>query len=263
LIRPAEVVHRLAFFDFGQVQSAKTLCDLTKQGISTSQIRAALEELRRSLPNLGTSLTQLAMLEERGQLLVRHGDSALSESNGQMRIDFDSDEECLSLAGPEPSSADELFDEALALYDGERYAEAQAAYRKAIELDPTDPVLYFNLAIVHQRQGELPESAAAYLEATKRDPQYAEAWNGLGCVLGELERPKEAVVAFRRAVQLVPTYGDAHFNLASELEQQGQVAAANDHWRRYLKLDRTGPWADTAREHIEAFERQRLVRIPS
>jgi tetratricopeptide (TPR) repeat protein len=263
LIRPADMVHRLAFFDFGQVQSAKTLCELAKRGVSTGRIRAALEELRRWLPNLDRSLTQLAMLEDCGRLLVRYGESALAEATGQMRIDFDSDDEHTSLLRPEPSTAGELFDEALALYDDELYAEAQAAYRKAIELDPTDPVLYFNLAIVHQRQDELQESASAYLEATQRDPQYAEAWNGLGCVLSALERPQEAVVAFRRAVQLVSTYGDAHFNLASELEQQGQMAAANEHWRRYLKLDRTGPWADTAREHIEAFERQRPVRIPS
>jgi tetratricopeptide (TPR) repeat protein len=180
-----------------------------------------------------------------------------------MRIDFDSEDECMTFVEPEHCTADELFDEALALYDEERYAEAQVAYRKAIKFDPTDPVLYFNLAIVHQRQGELSESAAAYMEATQRDPQYAEAWNGLGCVFSALERPQEAIVAFRRAVQLVPTYGDAHFNLASELEQQGQVPAAHEHWRRYLNLDRTGPWADTAREHIEAFERQRPVRIPS
>jgi len=96
LIRPAEMVHRLALFDFGQVQNAKTLCDLAKQGISTSRIRAALEELRRWLPNLGTSLSQLAMLEDCGRLLVRYGDSALSESNGQLRFDFDSDEECMT-----------------------------------------------------------------------------------------------------------------------------------------------------------------------
>jgi tetratricopeptide (TPR) repeat protein len=262
LIHPAETVHRLAFFDFGQVQSAKTLCDLAKRGVSTSQIRAALEELRRWLPNLGTSLTQLAMLEDCGRLLVRYGNSALSESNGQMRIDFDSEDECMTFVEPELTTADEFFNEALALYDAESYEESKAAYRKAIELDPTDPVLYFNLAIVYQRQDELPESAAAYLEATQRDPQYAEAWNGLGCVLSALERPQEAIVAFRRAVQLVPTYGDAHFNLASELEQQGQMAAANEHWRRYLKLDRTGPWAETAREHIEAYERQ-AVRISS
>src|SRR5262249_49910829 len=108
-------------------------------------------------------------------------------------------------------------------------------------------------------QGQLEDSCATYLEATQRDPDYVEAWNALGCVLSQLGRPKEAIVAFRRAVELVPDYGDAHFNLASELEQLGESDLANEHWRRYVKLDRTGPWADTAREHLTAYESDRAA----
>jgi tetratricopeptide (TPR) repeat protein len=72
-------------------------------------------------------------------------------------------------------------------------------------------------------------------------------------------RSKEAVVAFRRAIELVPDYGDAHFNLASELEIQGEFQAASEHWRRYLRLDSTGPWADTARERLAHCEMQRAA----
>jgi tetratricopeptide (TPR) repeat protein len=263
LICPTEMAHRLAFFDFGQVQSAKTLCDLAKRGVSTSRIRASLEQLRTWLPGLGKSLWQLAMLEESGRLLVRHEGGGLAEASGQLRLDFEQNTESESLAWPELNSADELFEEALELHDAGRYAEAAVAYRRAIELDPADPVLYFNLANAHYALGQFEESVAAFLQATKRDTQYAEAWNGLGCVWSALQRPKEAIVALRRAVQLVPTYGDAHFNLAAELEQQNKFEAAIEHWRRYLELDRTGPWAETARERIETYQQERLARIPS
>ena len=73
LISPVEIVHRLAFFDFAQVQSAKTLCDLAERGVSTSRIRASLEQLRSWLPNPGASLSQFALLEDSGRLLVRYG----------------------------------------------------------------------------------------------------------------------------------------------------------------------------------------------
>jgi hypothetical protein len=57
----------------------------------------------------------------------------------------------------------------------------------------------------------------------------------------------------------LPTYGDAHFNLASELEIQGEFHAASEHWRRYLQLDSTGPWADTARERLAQHKLERAV----
>jgi tetratricopeptide (TPR) repeat protein len=263
LICPVETVHRLAFFDFAQVQSAKMLCDLAERDVSTSRIRTSLEQLRRWLPNLSTSLAQLALLEDHGRLLMRYGECCLIEPTGQLRFDFAPEEETAALPWSECPTADELFDEALELHDSGRHADAAEKYRMAIELDPKDPVLYFNLANVNYELGCLEDSATAYLEATQRDPHYVEAWNGLGCVLSQLNRSKEAIVALRRAVQLVPDYGDAHFNLASELEEQGQNDLANEHWRRYLELDRTGPWADIARKRLDAYERERLASISS
>jgi tetratricopeptide (TPR) repeat protein len=192
---------------------------------------------------------------------MRYGECCLIEPTGQLRFDFAAEEESAAIPWSECPTADELFDEALELHDSERHADAAEKYSRAIELDPKDPVLYFNLANVYYELGCLEDSAAAYLEATQRDPLYVEAWNGLGCVLSQLNRSNDAIVALRRAVQLVPDYGDAHFNLASELEEQDQNDAANEHWRRYLDLDRTGPWADIARDRLEAYERERLASI--
>lgn len=263
LISPVEIRHRLPFFDYGEVQSMKRLCDLAKRGISTARIRASLEQLRRWLPDVGTSLAQLTLLEESGQLLVRGENDRLMEPSGQLRLDFDQDGGPESLPWPGAETPEELFEHALELDDGGQWAEAEALYRRLVELDPRDPVYRFNLANVEFAQGRAEDAAADYLAVTQLDPEYVEAWSGLGCVLSNLGRCKEAVVAFRRAVQIEPTYGDAHFNLADELERAGDIEEACQHWRRYLQLDKTSGWADAARERLAMHEPERKARIPS
>ena len=264
LICPVEIVHRLAFFDFVQVQSAKTLCDLTKRGCFGQphpRLPGAASAMAAG-PRPNRLHNSLCLRIAAGCCCVAvTADSWRSPGSCSLTLPLTPTPRRYPPSGT--PTADELFDDALELHDSARYAEAASAYLKAIELDPRDPVLYFNLANVHYEQGHLEDSAAAYLAATQHDPAYVEAWNALGCVLSQLGRSKEAIVALRRAVELVPDYGDAHYNLASELESQGESRAAREHWRRYLQLDSTGPWADTAREYLEGHHQDRIARIPS
>ncbi len=59
----------------------------------------------------------------------------------------------------------------VSLNDLKRYEEAEVAYRKAIELNPSDAIAYSNL----------------------------------GNLLGDLKRYEEAEVAYRKAIELNPT----------------------------------------------------------
>ena len=60
----------------------------------------------------------------------------------------------------------------------------------------------------------------------------------------------EAVAAYTTAIRLAPTYADAHYNLALAYERLRQPRQALPHWKIYLKLDNTGPWAVHARNQI-------------
>ena len=72
----------------------------------------------------------------------------------------------------------------------------------------------------------------------------------LGNVLDETERVQEAIAAYGTAIQLAPTYADAHYNLALAYERQRQPRRALEHWKAYVRLDRTGPWSVHARKQI-------------
>jgi len=140
LIRPVETVHRLAYFDFAQVSGAKTVFDLVQSGVSLQQIRDALEQLRPWLRGGEDPLSQLSILERNGRLVVRLANGRLMEPGGQYQLDF-SDDDAPTVAPNK--SADDWFSEALVCEDAGCFKSAAQAYRKAIEQEPADPVLYF------------------------------------------------------------------------------------------------------------------------
>ena len=77
------------------------------------------------------------------------------------------------------------------------------------------------------------------------------AYFDLGNVLDETGRVAEAIQAYNTALQLAPTYGDAHYNVALAYEKIREPRKALKHWRAYVKLDTSGPWAVHARNQIQ------------
>ena len=224
LLQPTKTVHRFPFFDFQKVSDARKLCDLLSHGVKLAEIRHGMEQVHSCLPDRELPFSQLDMLQHDGQLLVRINGS-LVELNGQLRFDFEteSDVPCETLSVPQSANdAERLFDEALALEDAGCLDRAADAYRKAIQWDPADPVLPFNLGNVLFGLGQVNDAAASYQAALDLDPCYAEAWNNLGNIHADQQRWKDAEAAFRRALQLVPDYEDARSNLNGVLERSEQ-----------------------------------------
>src|SRR5581483_306431 len=90
-----------------------------------------------------------------------------------------------------------------------------------------------------------------YRQAIEIDPRYSLAYFDLGNVLDETGRVTEAIQAYKTALQLAPTYADAHYNLALAYEKIKEPRKALHHWRAYVKLDTSGPWAIHAKNQIQ------------
>jgi tetratricopeptide (TPR) repeat protein len=60
------------------------------------------------------------------------------------------------------AGAQKHFDHALEQYRAGHYSAALSSLRDAIELDPDGKDLFFNLAMVHEKLGQLPEAIAAW-----------------------------------------------------------------------------------------------------
>jgi Flp pilus assembly protein TadD len=82
--------------------------------------------------------------------------------------------------------------------------EAEAAYRKAIELDPNKASALFNLGLLLQQRGELREAYDLYQRAVKADPNHAWAYYQLGTIQEVRGQKSKAVDSYARAFALDP-----------------------------------------------------------
>ena len=93
-----------------------------------------------------------------------------------------------------------------------RIAEAEAAYQRAIELAPGDPVPLYNLALLYQRQGDVKESLEMFKEVVALDPGNAWAHYQLGALYEALDEKSRAVTAYGQAFALNPDLASSDTN---------------------------------------------------
>lgn len=149
----------------------------------------------------------------------------------------------------------------LAFRNEERYAEAEAACREALERFPEDGDLRAALAGVLLEQDRLDEAIVEYERALagRHDTSYFRAAYEYGRALAEAERdPERALEVFREYAEEAPPGGDflppkagAHWRAGQALERLGRPAEAAAAYRRALELD---PDLEEALEALEALE---------
>ncbi len=133
------------------------------------------------------------------------------------------------------------------LAEGERYletgalAEAEAAFRRAVEAAPTSAVAHSKLGVALARQRRLDEAEGAFTRAVALDPRYAPAWSNLGNVYRERGRTDEALAAYERAIAADPDYWIAYQNLGSLYKQMGRTGEAIAALKRATRLSLKAP----------------------
>jgi Tfp pilus assembly protein PilF len=142
----------------------------------------------------------------------------------------------------QPRDALLQYDLALALETrgdsaGEGFARERAALEKAIELKPAFAAAENQLGFVLARAGENEAAEKHFRNALATAPRFAEAANNLGTLLGQEGRDTEAEVRFRSAVSANPRYVRAWVNLAATLASESHFAEAKKAIESALKVD--------------------------
>jgi tetratricopeptide (TPR) repeat protein len=153
-----------------------------------------------------------------------------------------------------------LNDSGIALTEANRPNEAIPLFRRALIIEPGNPLLWLNLGIAQQRTGNYEEALGSFHHAVGIDDSLADAWNSMGLIYYELEQfefseecyqsallrdensPKtwnnlgvlyfvegsfeEARHCFEEAISLTPLFYDALFNLRDTCRELQDYRAA-------------------------------------
>jgi tetratricopeptide (TPR) repeat protein len=122
------------------------------------------------------------------------------------------------------------------------WPEAEAAFKRAAAIDPSNARVQFSLGRVYQEMERWPEAWASLEKAVQLDPQHAQAWYQLGrtgAVWGQkLERALEALDVY------LEKFGASG----------GPVFQAGAWWRRGLILEKQGRKEEAIASYRKSLE---------
>ena len=167
-----------------------------------------------------------------------------------------------------------LNNSGIALTEANRPYDAIPLFRKALVLEPGNPLLWLNLGIAQQRTGDYEEAIESFQRALGFDANISEAWFSMGLIFYEMNefdlsencynsallnndgdprlwnnvgvlyfnqgRFDDARICFEEAVSLVPHYYDALYNLRDTCRELGDYCAAAEFERALSGLTSKG-----------------------
>ncbi len=216
---------------FRDVEKAEMVGSLLEQG-------KPLSEIIKAFHRIGDDQRVIVTMAPNGDLAVKWGRTHTTLS-GQGILPLE--------AGP---SISDLFEAALEAETEGDLTTAQSLYEICVNSDRKDAISAFNLGNVCLGLGQTAEAIFQFQKALHRDPQLAEAHYNLGLIAESKGELDEEADHLQEAIKANPNYPDALYNLALLEFQRGAYAAAAPLFRKFLKLEAEGDWAQRAKKAL-------------
>ena len=120
----------------------------------------------------------------------------------------------------------ELLRTAFADQQAGRVQEAEASYRRILQLEPNHPDALRNLGVLAQHAGRCELALCLVKRAVDANPANAACFQNMGDVFLAQGKAAEAVLSYTKAIALKPGFAEAHNNLGLALKTQGKLEAA-------------------------------------
>jgi serine/threonine protein kinase/Tfp pilus assembly protein PilF len=133
----------------------------------------------------------------------------------------------------DPSISEVHVSRALALADLWQWADAEAEFKRAIELNPNNaPAHYFYAFTCLSPLGRLDQSLAEFQTALSLDPLSSIVNTNYALILMELHRYPESIAQFQKVLERDPKFFPAHFKLSTLYATMGRYEDAVQELRK-------------------------------
>lgn len=111
---------------------------------------------------------------------------------------------------------------------------------QAATINPNDPDVHTVLGVLWNLTREYSNAEAAFREAIRLDPTNYTLYNKLGATQANSSRPdgsKDAVLAYRKALEMKPNYVRAWVNMGISYANQNMYDLAAKYYLKALRYD--------------------------
>jgi superkiller protein 3 len=152
----------------------------------------------------------------------------------------------------EPGNAKIHYNLSLALAKAGDHEREERELERAVKLDPRLAPAHNQLGLCYLADGRLSDSERELKAALEADPGYAEAEGNLGVLYGREGKDSEAISRFRQATTDNPQYAQAYFNWGLILAAQARYGEARE---KLLKAVAVAP------DYADAYQALGMVEL--
>lgn len=130
------------------------------------------------------------------------------------------------------------FEEGERLHQAGKHVEAARHYQRVLATAPEEPRTLHRLALIEYDDNQARAAIVLLERAVQQEPGNAVMFNDLGLAYERQGQNDEALRNYARAVELMPEYADALINLGNALAESGQIGSASALYERAIVVGR-------------------------
>jgi tetratricopeptide (TPR) repeat protein len=138
------------------------------------------------------------------------------------------------------------------------FDEALNVVNDGLKIDSSEPLLWWRLGVIQGHQQRHAEAAAAYRKAISLNPNFHGAWSMLGHSLISQDKGWEAVEAMRAALNLKPDEASGWACLGDAYSSAGMASESVAAYNKAIEIDPkyVSAWTSLAREQAKSKDYQ-------